>query len=424
MRKIKIKDFDYEDQNTSIKLNEVDSFIDRDGCLIILPTFYSIFLSQNHSVYRSIKYKTRTNKIRKRYELFDITESTRIQYIGHIKDYLTYLEEKSSKDVNFPSIHLHENASEKFINEYINEELIIAEGKGYKAVSQAISAINEYYTYLAVAGLSDVKKLKIKKGNKATAIKNTKRKTAPKYITLETRNTLKQHADSIRDELILRMGCEVGLRTKELCGLFLDDFEYGGETRQGIQTLIDLMQKDKKVSPDEDKIYTYFLCGTLTKQSGDDGGLSRDLYFSSSLLARIEEYLLIERPSSSESALFLKVDTQTVGQPISENAGTEVFKKYKIRLIGMIENESIEDQYITFNLHKDDSYHHLRHTFGTEKFYSLLGGRKPGDITEDSNVIVQVSKLMGHKVDTKRGRQKITRDYIRSCDQLIILEQK
>jgi len=82
------------------------------------------------------------------------------------------------------------------------------------------------------------------------------------------------------------------------------------------------------------------------------------------------------------------------------------------------------DNSLTYNIHKDHSYHVMRHSFGTDKFYEYAKdvGCEIDSITANSAVMIQVAKLLGHSLEGKDKGFKVTRDYIRSTKDKITME--
>ena len=410
MGKIEISDFDHD----GIKIERFEALLDEDGTPILLPTFFSMFTSKRLQVYKAVDEKSETSqKIVTRLVLSEISEVTFSQYMSHLNRYLDYCEKFAKEHTNAPNIHMHESAPDEFINGYINEELIGAQGKGQQSAAQAVGALSAYYNYLAHIGIAKVKDLRIYKNYRDTAAKNTFRKRAVKYLTLKTRSTLVNVCNSLRDELLLRMGWEVGLRSKENCGLLLNDFTYGKNTHKGLKSLFLEMQGDEAK-----EMFDYFLAGHYVKRTGSGGpGRSRKIYFNRDLLPRLYEYYVIERPESESDVFFLKTDSKGLGLPINTNTASEVFLARKKELLEKLQQEDFD-----FSIHEHNSYHHCRHTFGTNMFYELLGDQDVDSITAGSAAIITVAKLMGHKMDDPRSRNHVTHMYIRAVIEMKALE--
>ncbi len=410
MDKIEINDFDHD----GIKLEKFDVFLDDGEVPILLPTFFSMFTSKCLQIYKAIDEKSETSqKIVTRLVLSEISEVTFSQYMSHLKRYLDYCEKFAKEHTNAPNIHMHEAAPDEFINGYINEELIDAQSKGQQSAAQAVGALSAYYNYLAHIGVAKVKSLRIYKNYRDTAAKNTLRKRAVKYLTLKTRSALVNVCNNLRDELLLRMGWEVGLRSKENCGLLLNDFSYGKTTHKGLRSLFLEMQEDESKTT-----FDYFLAGNYVKRTGLGGtGRSRKIHLDRDLLARLYEYYAIERPESESDVFFLKTDSKGLGLPINTNTASEVFLARKKELLAKLQQDDCD-----FSIHEHNSYHHCRHTFGTNVFYELLGDQGVDTITAGSAAIITVAKLMGHKMEDPRARNQVTQLYIRAVREMQALE--
>ena len=153
-----------------------------------------------------------------------------------------------------------------------------------------------------------------------------------KYISTSARFELKKKCKTIRDELFIRIGYELGLRRKENLGLLLNDFTYNKKRKKGLLSLFEEMK-----SNEDQEQFEYFLAGTYTKgRKNNAGGVSRIIYFPRSLLARMRDYYLTERDEVMDKAnnraeknknmdqsklshntFFVKTDNVEMGQPIS-----------------------------------------------------------------------------------------------------------
>ena len=166
------------------------------------------------------------------------------------------------------------------------------------------------------------------------------------------------------------------------------------------------------------EVFIYFLAGSFVKQTGEGGtGRSRTIYLNRDLLTRLYEYYVMERPESEADGFFLKTDSKGFGMPIHTNTASEVFLARKKELLEMLEHEDCD-----FSIHNHNSYHHCRHTFGTNTFYELLGDKDVDSVTAGSSAIITVAKLMGHKMDDPRSRNHVTQTYIRGVREMQSLE--
>jgi hypothetical protein len=210
---------------------------------------------------------------------------------------------------------------------------------------------------------------------------------------------------------------KLGTRAKEVTGLYLNDFEYGQKTRQGLLSLFNEMDANS-----DETVFQYYLPGTNSKAKPGKGGLSRKLYIEVDLLHEMQEYYQQERPSNSEhNTFFLKIDKRSYGEPISERQASNTFSQVKNTLLQMQE----QDSSLTYKIHKDHVYHIMRHSFGTDKFYQYAKdtGCDIDAITANSAVMIQIAELMGHSLSGKDKGLKVTRGYIRSTREKMTMER-
>lgn len=116
------------------------------------------------------------------------------------------------------SIETHHNLPTEIINSYLNDYLLLERRTSEIAINQHLMALNAYYNYLASIGLTNLKRLYIRPDLKPVARGNTKRRNVVKYLTPELRSLLYRNSGSIRDEILLRTGGEMGLRAKRILG--------------------------------------------------------------------------------------------------------------------------------------------------------------------------------------------------------------
>jgi integrase len=328
--------------------------------------------------------------------------------LNEIARFLSFLD-SGLKEHNI-SIHLHENASSDLINHYINNVCIIEQERSYNAVQKTKAAIEAYYNYLAKNGLCESKDIYIYPSLVSTARENTNKRNAIKYIPKLTRTIMSRYCKSHLERLILRTGAELGLRSKENLGLLLDDFTYQNKRCLGLRSLI--AKANEQASKD---VFEYHLSAKWTKHREDTGGTSRTLYIHRRLLNDIDEYITAYkdkkdgRPESSLSTLFLQDEGPQKGQRIPMNKGTSVFRAVREKVLSVYGN--------TIALSSDNTYHHLRHSFGTDLFYDLCDKNYQG-LSHESSVMIDVATRLGHKFSSNKkhgGLQSVTRGYIRSC---------
>lgn len=382
-------------------------FADERNFPIVLPCFYSEFISSHNQDYNLSTSKSEGLINELRPELRDLSEKVVELYLVKITNFLEWLEVYSITS-NFVTLAQHHTIPSEIINDYLNNYLIKEKGKGEKAAAQHLGALKSYFTYLEVTGFTSRKNIYIFPKNKEHARMNTKVRAVIKYLTPNLRNSLTRIAKSKRDALLLRTAAECGLRSLENQGLLLNDFRVGGIQKKGLKTLFKEMRKD------ENKMeFVYYLQGIYSKGSYGRGGKSREIFISRDLLQSMEEYWVDERPQSASSYFFLNNSVNNI-EPISKSRGTKVFAKLRVIAIeersenGLNPNDQALD--------KGHTYHHLRHSFGTDLFYDLAEENQimVDDVSTTSQVYITVAKVLGHSVTSKYGPQT-TKQYIRSC---------
>ncbi|MEQ3660716.1 MAG: hypothetical protein ABNH21_17365 [Glaciecola sp.] len=376
-------------------------FAQDDLAPILLPTFFSNSLSRTQQIF----VVTRNQHLDEK----PIENITMKFILNRLEQFLFWIEEYA-KGSKFVSLNNHHSIPNELINYYLNEVIIVQKGLGEASVKQSIQALTSYYNYLYQSGISDnLKDLFIKPKYREQARSNTKSRTAVKYLTPELRNILYYNTTTIRDELLLRTGGECGLRSRENQGFLLDDFKVGAKTYKGLLTLFD----DMKNHPEKVE-FEYFMQGRFSKSVRYSGGKSRMVFLHRSLLERFKAYYDNERPESMSDSFFLNNSNSNDNNPISAKCATQVFTKTRARVLFM------QTQGLTpkegQQLEIDHTHHVLRHSFGTDKFYTLSeeNNMAVDDVTTTSQVFLTVAALMGHNASSKSA-PSTTRRYIRSC---------
>lgn len=350
-----------------------------------------------------------TGKVTKEVVEESVEKSTVKEIFNRLNNFLQWVE-KYAVDSKTVTLHTHHNLPNKILNYYINDVLIGEQGKGESAIRQTIMSLNAYYMYLAQAGLTTAKSLFIKPKFKEQARTNTKSRTAVKYLTPELRSILYRHTNSIRDELLLKTGGELGCRSKENLGFLLKDFYMGRKLYPGMLSIFAMME-----SHPEQMEFEYMLQGRYSKgKGGGRGGESRVLYIHRDLLLRFKEYYEFERPSTNEDILFVNNSTTAVGTPIKKSKASRVFKQARDVVLEKQEKGLLSEW--GQKLEIDHTHHVLRHSFGTDKFWEFCEerGMRVDDVTSTSQPYLAVAALMGHSVKGRSAPQT-TKDYIRTC---------
>ena len=223
------------------------------------------------------------------------------------------------------------------------------------------------------------------------------RSTKPNYIqyvTRESRRKLLINCHTLSEKLMMRFGFEVGLRTSELTGLRAPDLAL-------LFTQLD--------SPEFAHVerFKYWMKGRYTK-----GGKSRWVYFDRELLSDMHRYFkterqwIVDQTKSTEESFFLRTDAVGIGQGISAEQGTSVFRK---------RSKSAD-------LNPQLSFHDLRHSFATELFHEEVAGPDGRETRSESAALIVVAQRLGHAFTKDGHAPKVTTRYIRMRIQMLELE--
>lgn len=384
-------------------------FIAEDLSLLLLPTLFSKAISRTGVVWKRVTCDGENRFALTRYKEEEISDVTITILHNRLKHFFNWLIQYSQANSQV-SIDRHHNIPEELLNHYINTVIIEEQGAGEHTVEQYLMALRDYYNYLAMTGFTNAKDIRVKPRLKSVVKRNTKRRTAVKYLTPELRSILYRNTDSLRDELLLRGGGELGLRSKENQGLLLEDFVVGNKKHLGFKSLFLMMEQHP-----EQMEFEYFLQGQYTKAPRNaGGGESRRLYIHRSLLERYKAYYDKERPESTVNTLLLNASYSDGGTPIAENAASRAFTRAK-KIILEKQRSGALPEHLQM-LEDDHTGHTLRHSFGTDKFYDACKENrvKIDNVTPTSAVYLLVARLMGH--NAKDGSApETTKTYIRSC---------
>ncbi|UUO25491.1 site-specific integrase [Colwellia sp. M166] len=407
--KIQVSQFNHNGYSYS----NLPMIVDHNNNIIILPCLYLMLLTRFQVTHHLVEKENKEGEIERKIKEEDVTSKTIEIYSNKLVHFLSYVNSQNIKNI---SVHNHEASTEKFINKYINEELIKTQLLGESSVEQTVSALNCYFTWLFKCKFIDRKITRVDPKNKELLVSNTKRKNAVKYLSTEARQLLLEHCPTIRDEIIFRLGFDVGLRTKELRGLVLSDFRYNKNNHKGIDSLL----KDLEEFPDKED-FDFFLRGTFTKgiKHGGGAGRSRVIKLSRSLLERINEYMLKERltlvnPNIKQNTLLVKSNKGAEGEAVTESIGTARFR--------IIKNKMIDSGYMCID--KDNSYHDGRHTFATEifdeecKYYKV----NPANIGVNHPAVLETARRLGHSTKDPRAALETTQLYIRLHSEMCQVE--
>jgi integrase len=384
-------------------------FMAEDLSVLLLPTLFSKAVSRTGVVWKRLTCDGKDKFVSTIYQEEGISDVTITILHNKLEHFFNWLVQYSHQNSQV-SIDRHHNIPEELLNHYINTVIIEEQGAGEHTVEQYLIALRDYYNYLAMTGFTNAKDIRVKPKLKSVMKRNTKRRTSVKYLTPELRSILYRNTGSLRDELLLRGGGELGLRSKENQGLLLEDFKVGNKKHPGFKSLFLEMAEHP-----EQMEFEYFLQGKYTKAPRNvGGGESRTLHIHRNLLERYKEYCDKERPESAEKTLLLNASYSDYGTPISKNAASRAFTRTKKKVFELQRSGALPGH--VQMLEDDHTGHVLRHSFGTDKFYDACKKNrvKIDSVTPTSAVYLLVAKLMGH--NAKDGKApETTKTYIRSC---------
>lgn len=384
-------------------------FMAQDLSILLLPTFFSMAVNRTGVVWKRIKVDGEQGFSQTFYKEEEVEDPTIANITNKLERFLNWVIEYSQSS-DYVSLDNHHNLPETLLNHYVNDVLIEERKSGEHSIDHHLMALRDYYNYLSMIGFTDAKDIRVKPRLKATVKRNTKQRTAVKYLTPELRSILYQNTNSIKDELLLRTGGELGLRSKENQGLLLADFQIGTKRYSGFLSLFSELESN----PDKTE-FTYYLQGKFTKSSrGSGGGKGRMLYLHRTLLERFKEYYDRERPDSASDTLLVSNAPSNLGEPVAENAASRAFTTVKKKVLKKQLNNDLPP--LGQALEEDHTHHVLRHSFGTDKFYDACKQQRVqiDDVTTTSAVYLLVAALMGHNAVGDKA-PATTKTYIRSA---------
>jgi len=186
---------------------------------------------------------------------------------------------------------------------------------------------------------------------------------------------------------------------------------------------IDTDERLKKSEEEKTHEFRYWLQGRYSKgRRGGIGGISRWIYIPRDVILRFKLYYETERPESLEDSLFLTDPQSRIVHGIKEYQGTRDFKKARELVIDKQQQGLLPD-YLHL-LEDNHTYHILRHSYGTDKFYDAVedDALELESITHMCRPYLLVAELLGHETDGKDA-PKTTRTYIRSVKSKLDQEQ-
>lgn len=382
----------------------------QDLSVLLLPTFFSMAVNRTGVIWKRVKRDDENGFSQTLYKEEEVTETTIANITNKLERFLNWVIEYSQSS-EYVSLDNHHNLPENLLNHYINDVLIEERKSGQHSIDHHLMALRDYYNYLSITGFTDAKDIRVKPRLKATIKRNTNQRTAVKYLTPELRSILYKHTNSIKDELLLRTGGELGLRSKENTGLLLSDFQIGAKRYSGFLSLFSQLESNP-----EQRGFNYYLKGQFTKapRGSGGGGKGRILYIHRTLLERFKEYYDRERPDSASDTLLVSNAFGNKGAPVAENAASRAFTEAKKKVLEKQINNQLPPQGQA--LEEDHTHHVLRHSFGTDKFYDACKQYRVqiDDVTPTSGVYLHVAALMGHNAVGDKA-PVTTKTYIRSA---------
>jgi len=384
-------------------------FVENDLSLVLLPCIFSNVLMERETIFIVVANEDDDGAVRSQLVEKDVSDDSTIKVIlNRLKTFLEWVE-GYSQESKYVSLSTHHNLPSSIINDYINDVLIQERGRGEKSIYQHLMALNAYYNYLAYSGFTTIKNLYIRPDNKEQARTNNKSRNAVKYLTPELRSILYRNTSSVRDELLLKTGGEIGCRSKENLGFLVNNFNYQGKNYPGMLLLFEIME----ANPNQVE-FEYFLQGKFTKSHRYSGGKSRMLYIHRNLLSRFKDYYDKERPKTEENTFFVNDSSSNPNTAIAKSRASRVFTTTRDIVLekqakGLLPREGQQ-------LELDHTHHILRHSFGTDKFYeySEQNNMRVDDVTPTSQPYLTVAALLGHSANDNSA-PKTTSSYIRSC---------
>ena len=379
-------------------------FLSDDDVPILLPCLYCRYMHiTGFSVIQERRRVEQTGAFEFLLKEVEVGESAQYEQGQQLGLFLEWVEEYSPPLV---TIDWHIALPADLINEYINEYLIVKLQKSEVVVYKALKSLRNYYNWLACFFDVNLKKIFIFAEYRALARSNNKPNTVVKYLLPSTREALYQHTDNLLEEIVLRNGGELGCRTSENRGLYLDDFQADGKVREG---LLSLFKKLHELPYKEE--FDYHLPSFDAKY-----GSARILYIPRTLLQLMERYYNIERPESESNHLLVSNSSNhTKGEVIRKGYGSATFYKTLRKLKNTICNSP--DAFLGYqSIDEASVYHHLRHSFGTDVFYNLCENAKKNyeTITTESRVYIETARRLGHRVNGRHANQT-TKNYIHAC---------
>ncbi len=396
-------------------------FCDQQGVPLVMPNIFLYALNKKKNVYKHKWLDSQDQRRIKNVELIPqrVTLKTITNCCYELRKFLLWLSDFSESKRHI-SVENHHNLPEEILNYYINDVLIEERQTSEKMVDLAVSSLSHYYNYLAYHGFTSFKKIEVKGDNRGKARDNTRKRNVVLYLSAKLRAELYANSNNLREECLLRAGGECGLRSKENVGFLIDDFKVGTTVYQGMKSLFKMLDQEN-LSDKQD--FKYWLRGKYSKSRKNGlGGKSRWIYIPRDTLERFKLYFETERPDCEHKSLFATTSSNSKFGPIREYQATRDFKAVRTIVIGK-QKLGLFPRYMDL-LEKAHTYHVLRHSFGTDKFYEVAeeNGLQIENVTHMDKPYLVVAELLGHETDGIAAPQT-TRQYIRSVKEKIRQEK-
>lgn len=385
-------------------------YLDDNDVPLLLPCLYSRYTTLNglSVVHEKVK-NAETEQYDFQFKEVEIGEDAQNVRGEKLGVFLEWLEDYA-KESDQPLLTLdnHIALPDEYMNTFINDHLVHKMEVSEVVVNRAVMSLESYYNWLSYFFDMSYKKIFIYSENRQLVRLNSKSKLIIKYLLPATRELLYANTNTLLEEIVLRNGGELGCRTKENQGFYLEDFKADGFIQKGLLNLF----KDIMANPDKEE-FEYHLASFHAKY-----GSKRKFYIQRSHLSLMKRYYDQERPKTESNQLLVSNSTNdTFGKPVGKQYGTQLFSRVLEKVRKLIqENPEAYSGYQ--ELDKALSYHHLRHSFGTDIFYEGCQQAKKSyeSITTESAVYIETARRLGHKVDSKYSNQT-TKMYIHACGQ-------
>ncbi|MFA0053969.1 site-specific integrase [Vibrio echinoideorum] len=385
-------------------------YLDDNDVPLLLPCLYSRYTTLNglSVVHEKVK-NAETEQYDFQFKEVEIGEDAQNVRGEKLGVFLEWLEDYA-KESDQPLLTLdnHIALPDEYMNTFINDHLVHKMEASEVVVNRAVMSLESYYNWLSYFFDMSYKKIFIYSENRQLVRLNSKSKLIIKYLLPATRELLYANTNTLFEEIVLRNGGELGCRTKENQGFYLEDFKADGFIQKGLLNLF----KDMMANPDKEE-FEYHLASFHAKY-----GSKRKFYIQRSHLSLMKRYYDQERPKTESNQLLVSNSTNdTFGKPVGKQYGTQLFSRVLEKVRKLIQENP--EAYLGYQeLDKALSYHHLRHSFGTDIFYEGCQQAKKSyeSITTESAVYIETARRLGHKVDSKYSNQT-TKMYIHACGQ-------